>query len=68
MNILGIPKYTINMLLGVRALICIMSGLSIVVAYVGWQFLRLGNLLLLLLVLEISRRFILGQGHSPLPR
>jgi hypothetical protein len=55
-------------LLRVRALIHIMSGLSTVVANVGWEFLRLWNLLMILPVLEIFRRLVLGRGHSPLPR
>jgi hypothetical protein len=44
---------------GVRALICIMPGLSTIVAYVGRKFFRLGHLLLILLVLEISRRHVM---------
>jgi hypothetical protein len=43
----------------VRALICIMPGLSTIVAYVGRKFFRLGHLLLILRVLEISRRLVL---------
>jgi hypothetical protein len=44
---------------GVRALICIIPGLSTIVANAGWKFFRLGHLLLILLVLEISRRLVL---------
>jgi hypothetical protein len=39
---------------GVRALIGKMPGLSTIVAYVGREFLKLGHMLWILLVLEIS--------------
>jgi hypothetical protein len=44
---------------GVRALICIMSGLPTIVASARRKFFRLGHLLLILLVLEIPRRLVL---------
>jgi hypothetical protein len=43
----------------VRALICIMPGLSTIIAYAGWKFFRLGHLLLIILVMEISRWLVL---------
>jgi hypothetical protein len=56
------------LLFWVWALICIMPGLSTVVANAGQKFFRLGHLLLILSVQEISQRLVLGWGHSPLPR
>jgi hypothetical protein len=56
------------LLLGVRALICIMPWLPTIVANAGQKFLRLGHLLLILSVLEISRGLVLERCHSPLPR
>jgi hypothetical protein len=47
------------LLSGVRALISIMPWLSTIVANAGRKFFRLGHLLLILLVLEISRRLVL---------
>jgi hypothetical protein len=44
---------------GVQALICIMPGLSTIVANVGRKLFRLGHLLLILLILKISRRLVL---------
>jgi hypothetical protein len=55
------------LLFGLRALICIMPGLSTIVANAGWKFFRIRHLLLILPVLEISQRPVLGWGHSPLP-
>jgi hypothetical protein len=43
----------------VRALIGKMPGLSTIVAYAGPKFFKLGHLLWILLVLEISRRLVL---------
>jgi hypothetical protein len=45
-----------------------MPRLFIIVANARWECLRLGNLLLRRAVLEVSRRLILGRGHSPTPR
>jgi hypothetical protein len=45
---------------GVWALICIIPGLSTIVAYAGRKFFRLGHLLMILLVLEISPRLVLA--------
>jgi hypothetical protein len=56
----GVLLLLLGLLLpGVRALICIMPGLSTIVANAGRKFFRLGHLLLILLVLEIFRRLIL---------
>jgi hypothetical protein len=57
----GVLLLLLGLLLpGVRALICIMLGLSTIVAYAGRKFFRLGHLLLILLVLEISRKLVLA--------
>jgi hypothetical protein len=50
------------------AFIGIMPWLPTIVANVGWKFLWLGDLLLGLTVLKISRRLMLGQGHSSVAR
>jgi hypothetical protein len=56
----GVLVLMLGLLLpGVRALICIMPGLSTIVANAGRKFFRLGHLLLILLVLEIPRRLVL---------
>jgi hypothetical protein len=56
----GVLLLLLGLLLsGVRALIGIMLGLSTIVAYAGRKFFRFGHLLLILLVLEISRRLVL---------
>jgi hypothetical protein len=56
----GVLVLLLGLLLpGVWALICIMPGLSTIVAYAGWKFFRLGHFLLILLVLKIYRRLIL---------
>jgi hypothetical protein len=52
--------------LRVWALIGIMPGLSTIVANTGLKFLWLEVLWLSLVVLEISRRLILGRSHSPM--
>jgi hypothetical protein len=49
---------------GVRALICIIPGLSTIVTNAGRKFFRLGHLLLTLLVLEFSQRIILEWSFS----
>jgi hypothetical protein len=65
----GVLLLLLGLLLsGVRALIGKMPGLSTIVAYVGREFLKLGHMLWILLVLEIFRRLVLEWGHSPLPR
>jgi hypothetical protein len=52
----------------VWALIGIMPCLPTIVANEGWKFLWLGDLLLSLSVLKISRRLMLAQNHSPMAR
>jgi hypothetical protein len=56
----GVLLLLLGLLLSrVRALIVKMPGLSTIVAYAGQKFFKLGHLLWILLVLEISRRLVL---------
>jgi hypothetical protein len=65
----GVPIMLLGLVLPrVWALICIMPWLPTIVANVGWKFLWLGDLLLGLTVLKISRRLMLGRSHSPVTR
>jgi hypothetical protein len=50
----------------VWALICKMPWLPTIVANAGLKFLWLGDLLLGLTILKISRRLRLGWSHSPM--
>jgi hypothetical protein len=46
----------------------IVPWLPTIIENVGWKFLWLGDLLLGLTVLKISRRLMLGRSHSPMAR
>jgi hypothetical protein len=50
----------------VWAFIGTMPWLPTIVANAGWKFLWLGDLLLDLTVLKISRKLMLGRSHSPM--
>jgi hypothetical protein len=50
------------------ALIGIMPWLPTIIANAGWKFLWLGDLLLSLSVLKISRGLMRGRSHSPMDR
>jgi hypothetical protein len=61
----GVLILLLGLLLRIWALIGIMPWLPTIVANVGWKFLWIGDLLLGLTVLKISRRLMLRQSHSP---
>jgi hypothetical protein len=64
----GVLLLLLGLLLsGVQALICIMPGLSTIVAYAGRKFFRLGHLLLILLVLKYPERLFWNEVilHCP---